>query len=75
MSAYPLREILIGDAGKDLPTCLCLINLMSVANVRHSSINRDIRGETSPLDVNETLVIGTANGTMVFLDTFQGMHY
>jgi hypothetical protein len=69
-----LREVYIGAIGSDEPTALVIADSMTVSSSsssRTSSTSKDMRGNPSPLNFDEILVIGTSSGTLICLDTFQ----
>ena len=66
-----LREINIGGLSSDKTTALTLVEGLSLGPLRSSHTSKDMRGESSPLNVNEAILIGTANGNLLCLDTFQ----
>jgi hypothetical protein len=66
-----LREISIGALSSDKATALVLVEGMSLGPLRSSATSKDMRGEPSPLNVNEAILIGTINGVLLCFDTFQ----
>ena len=66
-----LREIYIGALSGDKVTALALVEGMSLGALRSSTTSKDMRGEPSPLNVNEAILIGTADGVLLCVDTFQ----
>lgn len=65
-----LRDFTVGAKG-DIAESIVLIDVMSLTSLRSSATSKTVRGEPSPLNVDETLVVGTSSGSLVFMDTFQ----
>lgn len=68
-SGITLRSALISSLGNDVATGLTLIPGMSLGQLR-SPISKDMRGNLSPINAMEALVITTSGGTILFQDTY-----
>jgi hypothetical protein len=66
-----LREIYVGALTSDRASAMVLVEGMSLGPLRSSITSKDMRGDPSPLNINEAIVIGTFNGVLLCLDTFQ----
>ena len=66
-----LREIFVGSIGTDHPLCLALCDGLSLTALRSSTTSKDMRGNPSPVHIDEALLVGTTSGTLLILDTFQ----
>lgn len=65
-----IRDCFLGALNNDKPTALTLVDCLPLTPLRSSSISKDMRGNPSPNNIDETLVIGTINGCLLYLDTF-----
>lgn len=57
---------------RETVVCMSLIDVMPVekpVSTEENNLNRDLRGEKAPVDIDEVIVLGCCSGSLVFLDT------
>lgn len=66
-----LREIFVGSIGTDTPLAVTLCDGLALTALRSATTSKDMRGNPSPINIDEALLVGTSSGTLLVLDTFQ----